>query len=256
MAACNSVGKLERFGDRDIAFICDYCDGYIVWEDLSAMPSTRLKRSPRELANEQRRSRERESLVSMARTARGHRELVLPRYQAEQQLVDMDAASRSSVAASSEAGTRCSIATDSPVASTASTLLGTTKPSGPAEYDWMATGISFTSVEDHDDGDDDNGEGAPPEKTVVFAPVAIANHVPPAEGEWQARLLCPYCDDWVVYSQGDDEMEAVRYAQDENGFESLEKLREHLAWYHAPGYLESVASPVKKAATDSGCVVM
>ncbi|TLD23822.1 hypothetical protein PspLS_06684 [Pyricularia sp. CBS 133598] len=39
---CNTVGKFERFGDRDIAFVCDYCDGFIVWEDLDKMPATRV----------------------------------------------------------------------------------------------------------------------------------------------------------------------------------------------------------------------
>ncbi|KAJ2905849.1 hypothetical protein MKZ38_004097 [Zalerion maritima] len=252
VAACNMVGKFERFGDQDIAFVCDYCDGYIVWEDLSAMSSTRLKRSAQEQAREHRRSRDRDSLISGRRGNRGPRELILPRYHAEreQQLVSMDASSRSSVTTSSEPGTRSSILSDTPTTTSAtSTLIGEGGPN-TSEYNWMASGISFSSAEDPDPNSD------PVEKTIVFAPIAISNHVPPEEGEWQARLLCPYCDDYVMYTQGDDEMEVVKYAQDENGFESLEELRQHLAWYHAPGYLESISSPVKAATGGNSCVVM
>ncbi|PHH61724.1 hypothetical protein CDD81_8016 [Ophiocordyceps australis] len=35
---CARIGGFERFGDRDIAFICDFCDGHLIWEDLEAVP--------------------------------------------------------------------------------------------------------------------------------------------------------------------------------------------------------------------------
>jgi hypothetical protein len=41
LLACSSVGSFERFGEHDIAFICDYCDGHIIWEDLDNVPSAR-----------------------------------------------------------------------------------------------------------------------------------------------------------------------------------------------------------------------
>jgi hypothetical protein len=41
LAMCNNVGKFERFGECDVAFVCHFCDGYIVWEDLESMPSIR-----------------------------------------------------------------------------------------------------------------------------------------------------------------------------------------------------------------------
>ncbi len=43
---CNQVGKFERFGDRDIVFVCDYCDGHIVWQDVRSMPASRTSPTP------------------------------------------------------------------------------------------------------------------------------------------------------------------------------------------------------------------
>lgn len=41
LRTCNLIGRFQRFGEHDIAFVCDYCDGHIVWEDLETMPSIR-----------------------------------------------------------------------------------------------------------------------------------------------------------------------------------------------------------------------
>ncbi|WP_254558075.1 hypothetical protein, partial [Salmonella enterica] len=41
VVACNTIGKFERFGDRDIAVVCDFCDGHLVWEDIESIPSVR-----------------------------------------------------------------------------------------------------------------------------------------------------------------------------------------------------------------------
>ncbi|EJP64508.1 uncharacterized protein BBA_06502 [Beauveria bassiana ARSEF 2860] len=38
---CLAVGGFERFGDLDIAFICDFCDGHLLWDDVQRVPTTR-----------------------------------------------------------------------------------------------------------------------------------------------------------------------------------------------------------------------
>lgn len=151
--ACNMVGHFERFGDRDIVFSCDFCDGFIVWEDLARLPS---------------------SLDPTALNAN---------------------------------------VTEQP--------------------NWQAKGTSLSSAE---------------EKTVVFAPLAIASHLAPEIGDWQARILCPYCDEYDYYEAGDEG--ETRYVQDERGFGSLREFQEHLEWYHT-----SVAVPSLPAAAKN-CVVM
>ncbi|KAK7731754.1 hypothetical protein SLS53_008698 [Cytospora paraplurivora] len=150
--ACNLVGHFERFGDRDVAFACDFCDGFVVWEDLARMPSER-----------------------------------------------------------------------DPAAAAA----GVT-----GQPNWQARGKSLATAED---------------KTVVFAPLAIANHVPPDPGDWQARMLCPYCDDYNYYEQGEED--ETKYVQDERGFGSLDEFQAHLEWYHT-----STAMPGLPSAKN--CVVM
>lgn len=153
VSACNAVGHFERFGDRDVAFSCDFCDGFIVWEDIMKMPA---ERDPSAVA---------------------------------------------------------SGVTDQP--------------------NWQARTKSVSAGED---------------KTVVFAPVAIANHLGPDLGDWQARLLCPYCDEYGYYEAGDED--ETRYAQDERGFGSLKEFQVHLEWYHT-----SVAVPSLPGAAKN-CVVM
>ena len=150
--ACNLVGHFERFGDRDIAFACDFCDGHIVWEDLARMPS---ERDPTAVA------------------------------------------------------------------------AGVTE-----QPNWQAKGTSLSTADD---------------KMIVFAPLAIANHVSPDIGDWQARILCPYCDEYNYYEQGEED--DTRYAQDERGFGSLNELQEHLEWYHTSTAMPSLSSA-------KNCVVM
>lgn len=148
---CNAVGHFERFGDRDVAFTCDFCDGFIVWEDLARMPAERIP-----------------------------------------------------------------------------------PPAGGSDQpNWQAEGTSLS-----------NGEP----KTVVFAPLAIANHVGPEIGEWQARILCPYCDEYQYYEAGGED--ETRYAQDENGFGTLREFQEHLEWYHTAVAVSSLPTAAKN------CIVM
>lgn len=150
---CNAVGHFERFGDRDVAYSCDFCDGFIVWEDMLNIPA---KRDPSAVA------------------------------------------------------------------------------SGMTEQpNWQARTKSVSTGED---------------KTVIFAPLAIANHLPPNLGDWQARLLCPYCDEYGYYEAGDED--ETRYAQDERGFGSLKEFQAHLEWYHT-----SVAMPGLPTVAKN-CVVM
>ncbi|KAK0651935.1 hypothetical protein B0T16DRAFT_454350 [Cercophora newfieldiana] len=42
---CNAVGRFERLGG-DAAFLCDFCDGFLVWPDLLRIPSTRTPLPP------------------------------------------------------------------------------------------------------------------------------------------------------------------------------------------------------------------
>lgn len=170
---CNTVGKFERFGDRDIAFVCDYCDGFIVWEDLDKMPATRYP------------------------TAKST---------TQQQRAPTNA------------------------------ITSTTMPAGQQE--WQAKAHSSSSGE---------------EVTTVFAPVAIANHLLPDIGDWQAPLLCPYCDEYTYVGgdDGDDDGE-TRYAQDERGFPDLKTFQEHLEWYHGGGVVPMPTAPTKK----DNCIIM
>jgi hypothetical protein len=149
-------------------------------------------------------------------------------------------------------------------------------PESTAE-NWAATGfthprsheyspISDSDVELQDGGGNANrtsnpGEAAArgpeteiqgQEKTILFPPVAIANHLPPEPGEWQAPLLCPLCDEYYYEEQGDGDMDQVRYTQDEHGFESVALLQEHLEWSHA-SLIPSLADVAPKS---SSCRIM
>ncbi|KAL2178916.1 uncharacterized protein P884DRAFT_239295 [Thermothelomyces heterothallicus CBS 202.75] len=46
--SCNAIGRFRLFGEdsRDAAFVCDYCDGFIVWPDLQSIPSERSPLPP------------------------------------------------------------------------------------------------------------------------------------------------------------------------------------------------------------------
>ncbi|KAG6356717.1 hypothetical protein INS49_014591 [Diaporthe citri] len=149
---CSTVGHFERFGDRDVGFECDFCEGFIVWNDLMVMPT---KPDPSAVAK------------------------------------------------------------------------GVTE-----QPNWQSRGKSVSTGED---------------KTVVFAPLAIANHLAPEIGGWQARILCPYCDDYNYFEQG--EGDETRYAQDERGFGSLDEFQAHLEWHHTSTAMPSLPSA-------KNCVVM
>ncbi|KAK0754835.1 hypothetical protein B0T18DRAFT_47043 [Schizothecium vesticola] len=44
--ACNAVGRFERLGAHDAAFVCDFCDGFLVWPDLAQIPAERTAQPP------------------------------------------------------------------------------------------------------------------------------------------------------------------------------------------------------------------
>ena len=147
LATCNSTGKFERFEEGDVAFVCDFCDGHIVWEDLEAMPSIRT--ADEELA--------------------GKEDPVPP------------------------------------------------VPAASGAEHWQATGFAHSTRE---------------EKSVVFAPLAVGNHSAPPPGDWRAGLVCPFCEDEYVLSQGDGEMEHIRYGVEDRALSDLEGFKGHLEWWH------------------------
>ncbi|KAI1104308.1 hypothetical protein F4804DRAFT_307664 [Jackrogersella minutella] len=177
-SACAQMGRFQRFGETDVAFVCDFCDGYLLWEDLRAVPTTRLVQPPPpQVQNNDANTNEPTSATGMA----------------------------------------------PPSASTQGSSDGNNArhdggEGTPASTNWQARGITMST-----------GEA----KTVVFAPVAIANHLPPETGEFLSRILCPQCDEYYYEEQGEDEMERVRYMQDDRGLEGVKAFQEHLEWIHA-----------------------
>ncbi|KAK5993681.1 hypothetical protein PT974_07117 [Cladobotryum mycophilum] len=165
LKACRTVGTFQRFGEQDIAFVCDFCDGHVVWTDLERMPTSRtVQAAP----------------------------------------------------------------THPPTAS--ATLL-------PSNANWQATGVTHS------------GEH---QKQIVFAPVAIANHGVPAHGDWEARLLCPLCEEIGEQPQDEDDEEETWRPDDQ--FDDLASLQEHLEWQHATSTLP-VALPAVIPSSDN-CAIM
>lgn len=153
---CNRIGSFQRFGEGDVAFVCDFCDGHLVWEDLERMPSVRTAQE--------------------------------------------DAAWPTS-----------------PVSPT----------SGSPQ--WQATGFSHSKHE---------------EKSVVFAPVAIANHTAPLIGDWQAKVLCPFCEEEASRPRDKDD-EQDEWGPEEN-FDDINAFEEHLQWEHT----------TQQQASASNCLMM
>lgn len=223
LAACNKTGHLERFGDYDIAFVCDFCDGYLVWEDLREMPSIRAGALPPGGDG-------REPLSTFNNPRHGARKMAGPTVSSGMKTATATETETTSYSRASSDDSHTSNGTATMTATTAAAAsppMATTIPppaaavaaeeAAAAPDQWQATGFART-------------DGA--EKTIVFAPVAIANHLSPAPGEWQARILCPFCDEYYYEESGDGEVERIRYAQDEGGFESVAAFQEHLGWYH------------------------
>lgn len=156
---CNSVGAFERFGDEDVAFVCDFCDGYIVWEDLERVPTTRSIWNGYELPE----------------------------------------------------GDPLNIIRE-----------------------WKAAGMAQSNQE---------------AKEVVFAPIAVASHIPPTRGDWQAMLLCPLCEvEGKAARDLDDEEDPYVTS---NRFSDLDALQEHLEWQHGTGAYLPAAIP-----STNSCVIM
>ncbi|KAI0119938.1 hypothetical protein GGR51DRAFT_553972 [Nemania sp. FL0031] len=208
IAACNATGKFQRLGpgNRDIAFVCDFCDGFLVWEDLRSMPSARQHASASPT----------DTFENWAATGFTH-----PRSHSHSSQYPPAAGQDSSV-----------------------------------ELEDRSSSSNFRSIPGQTIGrrldTEAETELKGEEKTIIFPPIAIGNHLPPEPGEWQAPLLCPLCDEYYYEEQGDDGMDRMRYTQDERGFESVAMLQEHLEWSHA-SLIPSLANVASKS---SSCEVM
>ncbi|QUC22514.1 uncharacterized protein UV8b_06755 [Ustilaginoidea virens] len=160
LAACSQVGSFDRFGEDDVAFVCDFCDGHMVWADLETVPAER------------------------------------------------------------------------------------TRPYVPApranDPHWRAAGRASSTAKD---------------KHVVFAPLVVASHMEPLRGDWQARLLCPFCDEDAQRPRDHDDEDDLRKPQGE--FDDVAALQEHLEWQHAAGGLSAIAgASTALPSKDGGCLVM
>ncbi|KAI0801660.1 hypothetical protein GGR55DRAFT_667376 [Xylaria sp. FL0064] len=189
IAACNSIGKFQRLGpgNRDIAFVCDFCDGFLVWEDLHSMPSTRQRSatSPASMV-------ENWAATGFTNPRPYHRSSKYPSTAGQDSDVELE--------------------------------------DGSSNPKFRSTAGQTTARELRPETEIElKGE----EKTIIFPPVAIANHLPPDLGEWQASLLCPLCDEYYYEEQGTNDMDRVRWTQDEHGFESVAALQEHFEWTHS-----------------------
>ncbi|KAI1169202.1 hypothetical protein F5B18DRAFT_594426 [Nemania serpens] len=214
IAACNSTGTFQRLGpgNRDIAFVCDFCDGFIVWEDLRSMPSTRQHTSISSASMP-----ENWAATGFAHPRPHSGPSKHPPVPGEDSAVELQDRS-----GNAEAGET------------------TTTPT--------ATTITAERELDTETEAELKGE----EKTIIFPPVAITHHLPPEPGEWQAPLLCPLCEEYYYEEQGDDDMDRVRYTQDERGFESVALLQEHFEWSHA-SLIPSLANVAPKSPS---CAIM
>ncbi|KAL2760842.1 hypothetical protein ACRALDRAFT_2039387 [Sodiomyces alcalophilus JCM 7366] len=194
LALCNSIGKFQRFGDRDISFICDFCDGHIIWEDLETMPSIRT--------------------------------------------VDEEAA-----ATAAEAHPGAADGTAAPDNTAVPRAMRPLSPEAPGILHWQATGFT---VSEHR------------EKSVVFPPLAIANHVAPTRIDWVVQLRCPACDeppaDHTPPEGGEDDGAGVWQMDDELVFDDLPAFEEHLYWKHTPTYMPSM--PVSLPLPSASCLLM
>ncbi|KAH7363002.1 hypothetical protein B0T11DRAFT_90203 [Plectosphaerella cucumerina] len=204
LALCNSVGKFERFGDRDIAFVCDFCDGHIVWEDLESMPSIRTVD---------------EEMIAAAPLESPTQTTPAPLDPSEG---------------------------PPPVPAAAAPRMVRPQPPdaelAPGITHWQATGFTVSAHE---------------EKSIVFAPLAIANHVWPGPGQWIARLRCPTCDEPppdYTPPEGEEEDEGGGgwAPPDDLAFDDLGALQEHLEWQHTAAAMPAVSLP---AATPN-CALM
>lgn len=166
LVACNSVGLFERFGDQDIAFICDFCDGHVVWDDLEGVPSVRSAQE------------------------------------------------------------------------NASSPISPVSPTTNNPY-WQATGFARSSRQ---------------EKQVIFAPIAVANHIAPKHGDWQAKLVCPYCEELGEQPQEEDDEEETWRPDGE--FDDVAALQEHLEWQHTAASALPTTIPIALPTATDKCQIM
>lgn len=213
---CNVVGAFERFGDRDIAFICDFCDGHVVWEDVQRLPTTRIP--PAAISSTT-------APLSSSSTSTSYLPFTAPKPTPSlPPTTPLPTFRRPSPQLSS-----------TPQSTSSSLLSPPDDESGEDDYPrWQATTVAVSDASNP--------------RTVVFAPLAIANHLPPMTGDWEARLWCPYCDEYLYYDSAEGDQ--TKYAQDEHGFPSLADFQLHLEWHHT-----ALPIPALPAASNN-CVLM
>ncbi|KAK3402963.1 hypothetical protein B0T20DRAFT_343201 [Sordaria brevicollis] len=218
---CNAVGRFERIGEHDVAFVCDFCDGFIVWPDLQRMPSTRAPLEQQPAAGAHGRNKSSTTTTTSTPTTQSTnspRKLILPTIVTQER--------------------QQSSYPPPPVTTSKETDTSTTENAYP---NWQAQGLSAKTGQ---------------VKTVVFAPIAIANHIAPLPGDWLARIWCPYCDEYTYVDQGEDSEDEVKWAQDERGFEDLASFQEHLEWYHTALQLPVPSIPALLPKAAGSCAVM
>lgn len=157
LVTCATHGSFQRFNDSDIAYVCDFCDGHLIWEDLDTMPTVRT------------------------------------------------------------------MAPEAP----------TLPPPRGTNPNWQATGISVCTRE---------------KKQVIFPSTAVANHGVPRPGDWQARLICPFCEESGETPLDEDDDDDPWRPDVE--FEDVDALQEHMEWEHP------TPAATATAAASSSCVVM
>ncbi|KAM3506301.1 hypothetical protein MY11210_007603 [Beauveria gryllotalpidicola] len=219
---CVAVGGFERFGDLDIAFVCDFCDGHLLWDDVQRVPTTRtgVDALPETAVSA--------SSLPTAAAAGGGAAAPPP---ASAPLPGTVRGAPSPRTPPTPGGG----APPPPAALPTSTPLQDTY--GAALGQWQATAVTKSSQQP---------------KQVVYPPIAIASHMAPVRGDWLARTMCPLCEDAAEPQDIDDEDEIW---QPENRFDDLAALQEHLEWEHAPSSALPLTLPVSLPSTDK-CNVM
>ncbi|KAF4120794.1 hypothetical protein GMORB2_2798 [Geosmithia morbida] len=165
LRTCRRVGGFQRFGELDMAFICDFCDGHIIWTDVERVPSA-------------------------------------PTTHEEE---------------ASSPWPPVSPPITNPITNATTSGYQRRPQPSQAQESWQATAHSMSRHR---------------EKQVVFAPLAIANHVAPHTGDWLARIICPFCEEEASKPLDEDDDDQVW--RPDSTFEDVDALQEHLEWYHGP----------------------
>ncbi len=89
---------------------------------------------------------------------------------------------------------------------------------------------------------------------MVFAPIVVANHMAPLHGDWQAKLVCPYCEEEGEQPQDEDD-EEDRWRPDAE-FDDVAALQEHMEWQHTTTSSMPATIPISLPSSTDKCQVM